>query len=113
MNPDVDSYTKALNHQQIAYSETRKKLLKTKQILKLKYKPSGGPSFTFTVAGRRVKSPLQQQQVDTNTVRISTDYLRGVEKNLEIASFDKNFSGVPSKNISFTATFYWNSINSS
>jgi len=58
-------------------------------------------------------SPLQQQQVDPNTVRISTDYLRGVEKILEMAYFDKKFSGVPSKNISFTATFYWNSINSS
>jgi len=36
-----------------------------------------------------------------------------VEKFLEIPSFHKKFSGVPSKNISFTATFYWNSINSS
>ena len=31
----------------------------------------------------------------------------------EIPSFDKKFSDVPSKNISFTATFYWDSINSS
>jgi len=57
-------------------------------------------------------SPLQQQ-VDPNTIRISTDYLREVEKIFEIPSFDKKFSGVPSKNISFTATLYWNSINSS
>jgi len=32
---------------------------------------------------------------------------------LEILSFDEKFSGVPSENISFAATFYWNSINSS
>jgi len=32
---------------------------------------------------------------------------------LKIPSFDKKFSGVPSKNISFAATFYWNSMNSS
>jgi len=51
-------------------------------------------------------SPLRQQQVDPNTVRISTDNLRGVEKILEIPSFDKTFSGVPLKNISFTAAFY-------
>ena len=31
------------------------KLLETSRILKLKYKPSGGPSFTFTIAGRRGK----------------------------------------------------------
>jgi len=49
---DVDSYTKTLNHQQI-FRNKQKKLLKTKRILKLKYKPGGGPSFTFTVAGRR------------------------------------------------------------
>jgi len=84
----------------------QKKLLKTKRILKLKYKPRGGLSFTFTVAGRRVNSPLQKQQVDPNTVIISTDYLREVEKILEIRSFDKKFLDVPSKNISFTATFY-------
>jgi len=52
VNPDVDSYTKTLNHQQIL-RKTQKKILKTKRILKLKYKPSGGPSFTFTVAGMR------------------------------------------------------------
>ena len=52
VNPDVDGYTKALKHHQIL-QKTHKKLLKTKKILKLKYKPSGGPSFTFTVAGRR------------------------------------------------------------
>jgi len=52
VNLDVDSYTKTLNHQQI-FQKTQKKLLKTKRILKLKYKPSGGPSFTVTVAGRR------------------------------------------------------------
>ena len=34
-------------------------------------------------------------------------------KIVEIPSFDKKFSGMPSKNISFAATFYWNSINSS
>ena len=32
---------------------------------------------------------------------------------MEIPSFDMKFLGVPSKNISFTATLYWNSINSS
>jgi len=35
------------------YSEKCKKILKTNRILKLKYKPSGGQSFTFTIAGRR------------------------------------------------------------
>ena len=40
-------------------------------------------------------SPLRQQEVDPNTVRISTDNLQGVEKCLEIPSFDKTFSGVP------------------
>ena len=112
VNPYVDSCTKILNHQQILRNR-KKKLLKTKRILKLKYKPSGGQSFPFTVTVRRGNSPLQQQQIDPNTVRISTDYLRGVEKILEIPSSDKKFSGVPSENISFTATFYWDSINSS
>jgi len=49
VNPDVDGYT---NHQQIL-RKTQQKLLKTKRMLKRKYKPSGGPSFTFTVTGRR------------------------------------------------------------
>jgi len=50
-NPDVDGYTKTLNHQQIL--RKRKKILKTKRTLKLKYKAIGGPSFTVAVAGRR------------------------------------------------------------
>jgi len=43
VNLDVDGYTKTLNHHK--YSKKHKKLLKTKRILKLKYKPSGGPEF--------------------------------------------------------------------
>jgi len=35
MNPDVDGYTKTLNHQKIL-RKTQKKLLKTKRIPKLK-----------------------------------------------------------------------------
>jgi len=46
--------------------------------------------------------------VDPNTVRVSTDKSPGVEKVSVIPSFDKRFSGVPSENISFAATFYWN-----
>jgi len=65
--------------------------------------PSGGPSFTFTVAGRR-RQFAPPAAPDPNTVRISTDNFREVEKNLEMPSFDKKFSGVSSKNISFTAT---------
>jgi len=52
VNQDVDGYTETLNHQKIL-QKTQKKLLKTKRILKLKYKLSEGPSFTFTVGGRR------------------------------------------------------------
>jgi len=50
-NPDVDSYAKTRNYQQILRKTN--KILKTKRILKLKDKQSGGPSCTFTVAGRR------------------------------------------------------------
>jgi len=45
-------------------------------------------------------------------VRVSSNNLRGVEKNLEIFSSGTKFSGVQSKNIYFTAAFHWNSVTS-
>ena len=80
-------------------------------MLKLKDKPSEGPSFTFTVADRRWQFAPPAAAGRPKHRKISADYLQGAEKVLEIPSFDKKFSGVPSKNIFFTATFYWNSIN--
>ena len=54
VNPDVDCYIETLNQQK--YSKKRKnKLLKTKRILTLRYKPNGALSFAFTVACRRRK----------------------------------------------------------
>jgi len=50
VNPDVDN-CKTLNHQQILRKS--QKNTENQRILKLKYKPSGGPSFTFTVAYSR------------------------------------------------------------
>jgi len=47
-NPDVDGYTKTRNHRKILQKD-KKKLLKTKGILKPKYKLSGGPGFTFSL----------------------------------------------------------------
>ena len=53
VNLDVNGCTtKTLNHQKLL-RKTRKRLLKTKRILKPKHKLSWGPSFTFTVACRR------------------------------------------------------------
>ena len=96
VNPDVDCYIETPNQQK--YSKKRKnKLLKTKRILTLRYKPNGALSFAFTVACRRKNSSLQKEPVDPNTLRFATDNLSGVEKKLEIPSFAKNFSGVPSK----------------
>jgi len=52
VNPDVDGYTNTLNHQKIL--RKTQKTTENHKILKLKYnKASGGPSFTFTVAGMR------------------------------------------------------------
>jgi len=119
------------------------KLLKTKRILKPK---CGGQSFTFTVACSGDNSPLRQQQIDPNTVKISNDSLRVLrrfalrESNRPNEASDgfsplgmckragaytssgKKFGDTflwqevfwcAIKNIFFTATFYWNSINSS
>jgi len=54
VNPDVDGYTKTQNHQQIL-RKTQKKTAENQKNTKTEvaYKPSGGPSFTFTVACRR------------------------------------------------------------
>jgi len=108
VDPDVGGYTKTQYHQQIL--RKRKKILKSKRILKPEYKPSGGPSFTFTIAGRRGQFAAGRPAAGRPKHRKNFHrlYLRGVEKILEIPSFDKKFSGVPSKNISFAATFYWN-----
>ena len=75
LNLDVDGYTKTLNNWKILWN-MQKKLLKTKSILKLMYKLSGGPSFTFTVACSGDNSSLRQQQIDPNIVRISNDNLQ-------------------------------------
>ena len=86
----------------------QKILLKTKRTPKLKYKASGGPSFTFTVAGRRGQfAPPAAPGRPKHCKNFHLLFARN-GKNLEIPSFDKKFSCVPSKNISFTATFYWN-----
>jgi len=110
VNPDVDGCTtKTLNHQKIL-RKMQEKILKTKRILKLKHKQNWSPSFAFTVAcKRRQFTPLAA--VDPNSKDFHWQTARG-GKILEIPSFDKKFSGLPSKNISFTATIYWNSINS-
>jgi len=120
-------------------------MLTTKRILNPKYKLSGGLSFTFTVACSRDNSPLWQQQIYPNTVRISNNKLQVLRRSASRESnwpneasdsfspmgmckragtctssgkifgdsFDKKFSGVPSKIFFFIAIFYWNSINSS
>jgi len=123
-----------------------KKLLKAKRILKPKYKPSGGPSFTFTVACSGDNSPLRQQRIDPNTVKISNDNLRvlrpfasresnrpneasdgfsptGLCKRAGAYTSSGKFSGdtflwqevfwCAILKYFFTATFCWNSINSS
>jgi len=79
------------------YSEKRKKILKTKRILKLKHKSSGGPSCTFIVAGRRGQF-APPAAAGRPKHRNNFHWLfAGVEKILEIPSFDKKFSSVPSK----------------
>jgi len=50
VNPDVDGYTKTLNHGKILQKVQKiKNLLKTKRILKPKYKLSGGPFCTISL----------------------------------------------------------------
>jgi len=50
VNPDVDGYAKTLNHQKILRKTKKmKNLLKTKRILKPKYKLSGGPVFIISL----------------------------------------------------------------
>jgi len=52
VNPDVDGCTKTLNHRKtFRQTQTKNNLLKTKRILKPKYKLSGGPVFTFSLPG--------------------------------------------------------------
>jgi len=53
VNPNVDGWIYQNPKSPTNTPKNKKKLLKTKRILKLKYKPSRGLSFTFTVAGRR------------------------------------------------------------
>ena len=54
LNPDVDGYTKTLNHR-IILRKTQKdnNLLKTKRMPKPKCKLNGVPVFTFSLPGRR------------------------------------------------------------
>ena len=93
-------------------SKNAKKLLKTKRILKPKYKQNEGPSFTFTVTcKRRQFAPPAAADRPKHSENFHWQFARS-GKILGIPSFDKKLSGMPSKNISFTATFYWNSINS-
>ena len=92
--PDVDSYTKTLNHQIILLKPPRN-LLQTKQMLKLKYKLSGGPSSTSVTCKRgQFAPPAAAGRVDQDTVRIS--FARNGKK-LARPSVDKQFSGVPTK----------------
>jgi len=47
-----DGYIKTRNHRKILQkTHKNSKLLKSKRILKPKYKPSGGPVFTFSLPG--------------------------------------------------------------
>jgi len=47
VNQVVDGYTKTLNHRKILQKCKKKNLLKTKRILKLKYKPKSGPGSKY------------------------------------------------------------------
>jgi len=55
MNPDVDGYTKTLNHGKI-FPKLQKSdnLLKTKR-MKKKYKLSGRPLFIFSLPGQSIR----------------------------------------------------------
>jgi len=58
VNPDVDGYTQTLNHRKILRKTQKNNLLKTKIILKPKYKVGGGPVFTPSLPGAiRLSSP--------------------------------------------------------
>ena len=58
LNPDVDGYTKTLNHRKKVRKLQIYNLLKTKKILKSKYRLSGGPFFTFSLGGQFAPLPL-------------------------------------------------------
>jgi len=60
VNLDVDGYTKILNHRKIIRNIQRNDLLKTKTILKPKYKLSGGSVYTFSLprGGNSTLCPL-------------------------------------------------------
>jgi len=51
-NPDVDGYTKTLNHQKVIPKMPKdNNPLKTKTTLKLNYNLSGAPVFIFSLLG--------------------------------------------------------------
>jgi len=53
VNPDVDGSTKTLNQRKILQkTQINDNLLKTKRMLKPKYKPNWAWLFTFRLAGR-------------------------------------------------------------
>ena len=110
-NPNVVGYTKTLNHQKIL--EKRKKTTENQSNTEPNCKLSEGPSFTFTVACRREQFTPPAAAGGPKHIENYHWQFAGSEKILEIPSFDKTFSGVPSKNNSFTTAFYWNSINAS
>ena len=113
VNPDVNGYTKTLNHQQIL--RKAQKILKTKRILKLKHKSSGGPSCTFIVAGRRGQF-APPAAAGRPKHRNNFHWLfAGSGKNFGDTFLWQEVLKRAIKNISFsfTATFYWNSTNSS
>jgi len=52
VNPDVDGYTKTVNHRKIIRkAHKNNNLLATKRMLKPKYKLSGRPVFAFSLPG--------------------------------------------------------------
>ena len=58
LNPDVDGYTKTLNPRKILQKRKNNVLLKTKIIVKPKYKLSGGLIFKFSLPGGWRFAPL-------------------------------------------------------
>ena len=54
-NPNVDEYTKTLNHRKILRKAQQNNLLKIKRTLKQKNKLSGDPVFTVCLRGRAIR----------------------------------------------------------
>ena len=94
------------------FSKKSKKLLKTKRILKPMYKLNGGPSFTFTVAcKRRQFPPPAAADRPKHSENFHWKFARSGKKFGDTFLWQEAFR-YAIKNIFFTATFHWNSINS-